>query len=195
MPENPYEPPRSVPEHSEEPERRGKLVCVARYFDAATAHIARSVLDSEGIFACLDAETTNTMLPYVGTAFGGVKLLVEEDQVDKARTLLTAHDAEDFVGDVADQPSEVADDDGDDEDDPPELREREDHIRRAWIAAIFGLLLCPPLLNLYSFYLLLKHGLLIDDPQWPTDWRINAALVVNLLVFAVPALVLFNLFG
>lgn len=162
------------------------LVCVARFFDGATAHIARGVLDAEGIFACLDTEATNTMLPHFGTALGGVKLLVMEDQADKAKALLAAHSAADL-----EEPIDSGEDgleSGEDDEDSLEQIERDGHIRRAWTAAILGVVLCPPLMSTYSFYLLVRHGLLVNEERAKPDWRINAALIVDLLVFALTAL-------
>jgi hypothetical protein len=51
-----------------------------------------------------------------------------------------------------------------------------------------GVVLCPPLMSTYSFYLLVRHGLLVNDERAKPDWRINAALIVDLLVFALTAL-------
>jgi hypothetical protein len=162
------------------------LVCVARFFDSATAHIARSVLDSEGLFACLDTEATNTMLPHFGTALGGVKLLVMEDQADKAKAILAAHSAADFEQPVDSDEEDLAADE--DEEDSSGQSQRDGHIRRAWTAAILGIVLCPPLMSIYSFYLLVRHGLLVNDQHARPDWRVNAALVVNLLVIALTAI-------
>lgn len=173
---NPYESP-------EPPDARDeRLVTIASFADPASANIARSVLDSEGIAACLGAETANTMLPY-GTAMGGVKLMVFAEQADKAKAILAAHSAADFAD------SEVHDQQFDDEDDEGEdsiiERERDDQLRRAWYAAVLGLFLCPPLLSIYSMYLLLRHGLLVDEPEAKSDWRSTAALLVNLLALVL----------
>lgn len=168
------------------------LVCIASFPDSGTANIARSVLDSEGIAACLGAETSNTMLAYVGPALGGVKLYVFADQVDKAKALLAAHSEQDLIdeteGDV-EHPSPHADD----EEEPPAVRERTDQIRRAWYAAILGTVICPVVMNVYSLYLLLGEGLLWPETPQPSDWRINAALVVNLATLGFyGALILFG---
>jgi hypothetical protein len=175
-----------------------KLVCIGSFGDNISANVARSVLDSEGIAACLGAEETNTMLSYMGPALGGIKLYVFEDQKAKALALLEAHNEHDFDDDhehaVEDDNDDAAtgeDDDEEDEnaaEDSPDQEARDGHIRRAWMAAILGLLLFPPLLNFYSFYLLLKHQLLVDDPRYAHNWRVNAALTVNLLAMGGSAL-------
>ena len=155
------------------------LVCIASFPDSGTANIARSVLDSEGIAACLGAETSTTMLAYVGPALGGVKLYVFADQVDKAKALLAAHTEQDLIDETesdAEHPSPHADD----EEESPAVRQRTDQIRRAWYAAILGTVLCPVVMNVYSLYLLLGEGLLWPATPQPPDWRINAALVVKL---------------
>ncbi|HTN76073.1 MAG TPA: hypothetical protein VL096_12530, partial [Pirellulaceae bacterium] len=75
----------------------------------------------------------------------------------------------------------------DDEEQPAWLTQRRETTTRAWRAAIIGALLvmCVPILNFYSMYLLFRHGLLAEEPQAPPDWRINATLWLNLAVFAL----------
>ncbi len=173
--QNPYASPETPDPRDE------RLVTIASFADPIGANIARSVLDSEGIAACLGAETTNTMLSYYGSALGGVKLMVFAEQADKAKAILAAHSAADFADSDAPDQGLVEDDD---EEDSPQQRQRDGHIRRAWHAAVLGLLLCPPLLNIYSMYLLARNGLLVDDPQFRGNWRTTAAIFVNLLAFA-----------
>lgn len=176
------------PDHSPEPPdaQDDRLLTIASYADAATANIARSILDSEGIPACLGAENTNTMLWHYGTALGGVKLMVFAEQADKAKAILASHSAADFAD--IDAPDQALADDGDGDDDSPLQRQRDDDARRAWYAAVIGLVLCPPLLNIYSFYLLARHGLLVDNPRLRPNWRVTGAICVNLLAYAGVAL-------
>jgi hypothetical protein len=54
-------------------------------------------------------------------------------------------------------------------------------VQRALIAAIVGLIFLPPVPNLYSMWLLLKHDLLAGDVH-TVDWRAQAALLINLIV-------------
>lgn len=179
-------PPAPSPEPVDPRDER--LVTIATFPEHASANIARSVLESEGISACLGAETASTMLSYYGMAIGGVKLLVLADQAEKAKALLDAHSAQDF--EEPDATNEEALDDAktfhhdDEEEESPAQRERDARIRRAWAAAIVGVFLCPPALNLYSMYSLLRHGLLIDDPQFKPNWRSTAALILNLVTIA-----------
>ncbi len=165
------------------------LVCIASFPDSGSANIARSVLDSEGIAACLGAETANTVLAYVGPALGGVKLYVFADQVDKAKALLAAHSEQDLIDELPHDADEAGEAEAssphpDDDEESPVARQRTDQIRRAWYAAILGTVLCPVVMNVYSLYLLLGEGLLWPETPQPSDWRINAALVVNLAALA-----------
>jgi hypothetical protein len=149
-----------------------KLVCIASFPDSGSANIARSVLDSEGIAACLDAETSNTMLAY-----------------DKAKAILAAHTEQDLI-DETDSDAEHPSPSDDDEESPAE-RQRNDQIRRAWYAAILGTVICPVVMNVYSLYLLLGEGLVWPETPQPADWRINAALAVNLATLGFYAVLLF----
>lgn len=64
------------------------LVCLARYADAVEAETARGALEASGIFAAVfDGGIAQTAW-HLGTAIGGVRLMVPEDQVQVARRIL-----------------------------------------------------------------------------------------------------------
>lgn len=67
---------------------------VASYPDATLAHLALQSLAADGIRARLADEHTATIDPLIGGAIGGVKLLVLESDVERARSLLEAPDIE-----------------------------------------------------------------------------------------------------
>ena len=57
-----------------------------------------------------------------------------------------------------------------------------DELIRAWRAALLGLFLLPPLLSVYSTWLLLRHRFFLDRCH---DWRIYAASALNALMLAL----------
>lgn len=71
----------------------GKLVALASYVNVPLAEVARLRLEQEGIPVHLEnAETVNVLWHY-GNAVGYVRLMVPEEHVEQARTLLRLSDA------------------------------------------------------------------------------------------------------
>lgn len=70
------------------------LVQIASYATEIEANHIRSVLAGAGISAYVDGGAANTMLSYVGTALGGVRLLVDSAHANTARALIAALDEE-----------------------------------------------------------------------------------------------------
>jgi hypothetical protein len=66
---------------------------------------------------------------------------------------------------------------------PPELSEGELVLQRAWRAALIGIVLCPPLLNVYSLLQLVEYQRLrnADDP---IGWRFWATGLLDCAVIA-----------
>lgn len=178
-----------------------RLVEVGVFFDSVHANIAKSRLESEGIQACLSGEATADTLWHVGTAIGGVKLLVWEDQAIKAREILDACEPQDDdaiddhdVYDEEDEDEEASRSAAEHEDSSPPRDEREAKLRRAWVAAVLGVWLCPPLLSTYSMFQLIAGGLLERSPPIRGHWRATAALVINLMVIGATIVVSWWLF-
>ena len=61
---------------------------VRTYPDAISAHVARTRLEAEGIEAFVVDENQVTNDPLLAIAVGGVKLVVRQRTVDKAREIL-----------------------------------------------------------------------------------------------------------
>lgn len=61
---------------------------------------------------------------------------------------------------------------------------------RAWRTSVLGMLFFPPLLTLYSTWLVLKCFVLSDGVRRPGQWRLYLALAVNLVVLLVAGYVL-----
>lgn len=176
---NPYEPPREPAEPAEPAIDFGKLVCIAKYPLAMPAHLAKEALEAEGIRACVDGQTLNESLWHLGPTITGVKLLVMAEDVERAQALLKDIEETDF-GEAFDDAEEDEDEEESAADSLAVISPREEATRRAWYAAVLGLFLCPPLLQIYSLCVLFRHGLLVSDSDAPADWRINAALVIDL---------------
>ncbi len=148
------------------------LVEIARFHSTAEAAIARNRLDAADIPACLDGEVMANWFWYLGSAIGGVKLLVNDSDADRAATILSSVDT---------ISEEDAIDFGDDSTQEGEDQEHEvsPELTRAFRASILGVFLLPPLLNIYSTYLIFRHHLV----QSPWNWRLRIAVSVNLSVF------------
>jgi hypothetical protein len=69
------------------------LVPVATFDHLSEAEVARSLLSAEGIAAAMKDEPLATLLPPVALANGGFTLLVSEDEVERARAVLTRPDS------------------------------------------------------------------------------------------------------
>jgi hypothetical protein len=149
------------------------MVEIARYPSAIEAAAARNRLDDADISACLDGEAMATWFWYLGSAIGGVRLLVDARHADRASAILsTPSDPADF--DTVDFQDESPDDDDASDELPPQLI-------HAFRAAVIGIYFLTPLLNIYSMFLIIRHKLF--GP--PLNWRIGVACAANMLVFTL----------
>jgi predicted RNA-binding Zn-ribbon protein involved in translation (DUF1610 family) len=71
-----------------------KMVAVQVYHNYMEANIARGMLAEEGIDAFLDNENTMTIIPMLGTAGGGIRLMVPEQQKEQALSILLKVESE-----------------------------------------------------------------------------------------------------
>jgi hypothetical protein len=86
--------------------------------------------------------------------------------------------------------------DGQSFDDPAELdaegelseeaRLTREALLRAYRASFYSLVLCPPLMTIYSVYLLAEYNRLRLEYGFPTEWRAKIAVGVNLLSLVFP---------
>ena len=67
-----------------------KLVTIATYDRSALANLAKSTLESEGIQCCLQDDNVVAMNWLWSNAVGGIKLQVNAQDVELARSLLEA---------------------------------------------------------------------------------------------------------
>ena len=166
------------------------LVEVARYASPVEAALVRGLLEEQGFVVRTHGEVAAGTLWHMGPGVAGVRLLVTADVAEEARELIEQH---------ASRPTEEADErDGDPDDEldddfsedwaDDDLDEDEvvadplpDELIRAWRAAVIGIGLLPPLLSLYSLWLLFKNDFFSEQSR---NWRMPAALAINVLVIA-----------
>ena len=65
-----------------------ELVCVKTYNNRLDAELDKSFLDSEGIQAMISADDAGGMRPDLLWATGGVRLLVKDEDAEKALGML-----------------------------------------------------------------------------------------------------------
>jgi Putative prokaryotic signal transducing protein len=82
-------PPEREPEEVPEPLIDGDLVMVARLFDATEAEMLRGLLEAEGVPAMVADGHTSRAISFLQTAIGGVRILVPESYLEKAREVLS----------------------------------------------------------------------------------------------------------
>ncbi|MCA9153602.1 MAG: hypothetical protein KDA38_02395, partial [Planctomycetales bacterium] len=71
---------------------RTRLITLATFENAGQAYAAQGCLAARGIMAQVDGDVSHTALSYVGSALGGVKLLVLAEDADAARECLATAD-------------------------------------------------------------------------------------------------------
>jgi hypothetical protein len=139
-----------------------ELVTVAMFGSVGEAEVARMTVEAAGVKCYLaDAETVN-MLWFASNAVGGVKLQVAAEDAARAEQLLAQHRPRvrgrnvDDYGLENPQRGLPATDDADEADDEPVQAgvSADVLVSRAWRAAIIGLVLCPPVLHIWSLCLL-----------------------------------------
>jgi hypothetical protein len=119
----------------------GELVTIASYPNAAEAEIARAALESEGIKGYTTDDEVVGAVWLLGNAVGYVKLLVAADDTQRAQAVLRAAGTQSQGDSLAEASSEA------EEDGPADTTNLgDDEARRAWRAAVFGLVFFPPLL-------------------------------------------------
>jgi hypothetical protein len=70
------------------PEKKSQWVTLKSFNTTIEAHLARGMLESEGVEAVIRDEHTISIRPYLSQALGGVRLDVLEEDFERARELL-----------------------------------------------------------------------------------------------------------
>lgn len=69
-------------------ENSSDLVVVKAFATQSEAEIAKTALESAGIDAMIKADTVGGMRPHIGWSTGGFQLLVREEDLAEAKTIL-----------------------------------------------------------------------------------------------------------
>ena len=151
------------------------LVVLASYATGVEAGFAQQLLQEAGISAKVGADSSATWLSYVGTAVGGVGLLVRRADLPEAAAVLRDSDA---TKDQFEWPEVHGD--GEDEEEETLLVEPHPQLVRAFRAAVIGIFIPPLGLPLYSLYLIARYRLFLPD-RGGSDWRFYVAMLANTL--------------
>jgi hypothetical protein len=148
----------------------GKLCCVAQAGSISEADILRATLQAEDIEVYIDGENAAVMLPHLQYAMhagGGVRVLVREDDLDRARATLEGQKSIDI--------------------DPPEPTPTtpDSLMRHAVGMAAAGLLLFPLVLLALNSAVSAKRLAHYQQPANPREYRRNFRWVLALLVVDV----------
>jgi hypothetical protein len=180
------------------------LVSIGSYATPVEADMARNLLEAQGIASYLEGASTVGNFWYLGNATGWVKLMVDEEQAERAATVLRTATSE-----AASVPPWVCEcgaevDAGFDvcwacglSRDAVAPPDDESHVTisapveadnpvaaavdRAWKASILGCVFLPVILHVYSTGILLRHMNAELDPRrtrrYYTAWGINVAVL------------------
>jgi hypothetical protein len=174
------------------------LVTVAVFGTPAEAMIAKNRLEVDGIRALVADETTVGMAWHLGTAVGGIKLQVVQDDAELALSILESNEAvsiseEQWASHGADDESEVGwrsawEEDAEESRAEIAVSPVEQIVVRAFRAAVLGFFFLP--LQLYSLWLVAGLWFSGENLSPSVRWRLVATAVLNLPVIVVIAVIL-----
>lgn len=75
-----------------------KFVVVAKFLNEQEAHIVKADLAAGGVESMVDGANTNAMLSHIGSALGGVRLLVAEADKKRAEEILGTYEKQKAQG-------------------------------------------------------------------------------------------------
>jgi hypothetical protein len=124
---------------------------VAVFYSAQEAELARMHLDGAGIDAIVDGQHVTSMLPLHSIAFGGVHVLVAEQDAQAARELLATMKSSATTNDPTNGETKGSD--------PASATQAGDAwMRRAAMSALLGIIVIPVVPSAYALYLLVRYG-------------------------------------
>jgi hypothetical protein len=182
------------------------LVTLQTFPTVEEAYAFKNLLEAGGVSAYLTDEATVGMVWHLGNALGGVKVQVAEADLDRAREVLAAETISpaDLKAQATAQPFDLADECVESED-RFQISDEGDEIapespgdvlaNRAFKAAVIGLFLCPPILHVYSLFILLRLRLSTHSVSPAVTWKQTAAFLIDAAVLGAIAYVLFQLLG
>lgn len=161
---------------------REKMVTVGTFDMPTEAHLAKGLLEANGLTALLADELTVGVAWHLSNAVGGIKLQVAESDVERAAGILAAR--EDTPVDMEDKLADLPDVEESESEPPPS--EGDKIVDRAVRAALLGLILLP--LQLYSLWLLGRLPFSSQKVSPHKHRRIRLAVLLNLPMLAILAL-------
>ena len=188
-----------------------KLKTIATFLTPEDAEVARIALLDEDIEASLENANTVGMVWYYGNATGWVKLQVSEDDEQRARNILTQAAARsevespgvacsrcgaelppgfrvcwscgaDATAESAAKLSDTIAAKSEVEDEAEATHPSDEMAWRAFIAAMLGLFLCPPLFTLYSGWLVLRLAIGSNELSRKGRRYFYGAMLIDVLV-------------
>jgi hypothetical protein len=170
------------------------FVTVATFASVGEAEVARMMLEGHGVTCFLDGAELVNMVWLASNAVGGVKLQVAADQAAKAEQLLArrqrAHAVDDYGLATPQRPAHPAEPEDETEvepDEPTSADSADFLVQRAWRAALLGLVLCPPLLHLWSLLLLAEAATRETPVSGTHRGKMMGALAIDLAVLFLGA--------
>lgn len=159
-----------------------RLEIVASYPTATEAGLAVHALDAAGIQAKATQEATATWFWHYGSALGGgVHVLVLQSELEKARRVLADdHFSEEEVQRIAEEFEPWHDEEESEATDQYQTNDEHLHLRHAFVAAVIGIIVFPPLVSTYSLYLICRHQIWKEENGGRTK-RFYAMLIINSL--------------
>ncbi|QLE55354.1 putative signal transducing protein [Nostoc sp. TCL26-01] len=158
-------------------------VTVATFSNYIDANLAKQLLESQGIQCYLANESLVNLAWHLTVAVGWIKLQVNPQDIDLAKTLLTADNFE--VQTSVDE--SLPDDEADDLETPSWADKTAD---RAFRAAVISLIVIFLPIQLYSLWLLLQ--LLVARQQLSQNRQLK--VIVALLIDLLNLLILWQIF-
>ena len=92
-----------------------KIICYATYNDLTNAYMVKNILEENEIFSFIENENITTANPLLSNAVGGIRLMVNENDVERITSILNENNPIE-IGDEEsiEEESEVTDETTDD---------------------------------------------------------------------------------
>lgn len=155
------------------------IVVLATFSSEVEAQLVRNRLDQTGITTTLEGSSSTTAFAGMGGAFSTVKLMVHEEDYDRALEIL--NDEADEEVDEHSLPPELSEqgeeDEIEDEEDIIDPHNPEYLASRALRCSILSYLLFP--FVIYSFWLIIKSQSQQKELSAKSQWKLTVALILN----------------
>ncbi|MFT5524876.1 MAG: hypothetical protein ACI9HK_002840 [Pirellulaceae bacterium] len=165
-----------------------ELVELARFESCFEAAIVRGRLEVEGYDAVIDGDVLANWLWHLGPTIAAVTLSVRRQDANATIVLLESlSEKRSSFGEERPLQEDEWNESGAEGDDALEYTDFDraripSELIRAWRAAVIGYLFLPPLLTVYSTWILIHHGFFAKRTG---NWRVPASLLANVALFIV----------